>query len=224
MVRRHRPVCGQPQLHTLAGTVNFLSYFTILSNILVASTFTAAAVCAGRRGPGASCFARRWRWRPRSTSSVTGLIYYFILSGLYHLQGWTRHFDHLLHYVMPPAFVLFWLLFVPKGTLHLRNVAWMMVPPLVYGAWTLFHGALSGFYPYPFIDVCEARLPACHPEHRRIRLRVRVRRRGVRVSRSDHPPPRLPVAQYRRRAGRSSRVTRRFRSPPVGSTPLRCER
>ena len=30
--------------HTLAGTIDFLSYFTILSNILVASTFTAAAI------------------------------------------------------------------------------------------------------------------------------------------------------------------------------------
>ena len=30
-------------------------------------------------------------------------------------------------------------------------VAWLAVPA-VYGAYTLAHGAVSGFYPYPFLD------------------------------------------------------------------------
>jgi hypothetical protein len=29
----------------------------------------------------------------------------------------------------------------------------MLVPPLVYAGWTLVHGPLSGFWPYPFIDL-----------------------------------------------------------------------
>ena len=138
--------------HTLAGTIDFLSYFTILSNGLVAATFTVAAV-APTSGAG------RFLLRPTTAMatavyiSVTGITFYLLLSSLYHLQGWTEQFDHLLHYVMPPAFVLFWLLFIPKGALHLRTVPWMMLPPLLYGAWTLVHGAITGWYPYPFIDV-----------------------------------------------------------------------
>jgi hypothetical protein len=138
--------------HSLPGTIDYLSYFTILSNILVAATFTVAVLFPASR-------AGRFLLRPSVAMAtavyitVTGLVFYFLLSSLYVLDGWTKHFDHLLHYIMPPAFVLFWLLFVPKGTLHLRTVPWMMLPPLAYGAWTLFHGALSGFYPYPFIDV-----------------------------------------------------------------------
>lgn len=137
--------------HTLADTIDFFSYFTILSNILVAATFTVAAL-----GPGSS--VGRFLLRPAVALAtavyitVTGLTFYFLLARIYHLTGWTEHFDHLLHYVMPPAFVLFWLLFVPKGGLHLRNVLPMMLPPLLYGAWTLFHGAVTGWYPYPFID------------------------------------------------------------------------
>jgi hypothetical protein len=137
--------------HTVTGTIAFLSYFTILSNILVAATFTAAALAPGSR-------AGRFLLRPTvalATAvyiSVTGLTFYFLLSGLYHLEGWTLQFNHLLHYVMPPAFVLFWLLFIQKGILHLRNVPWMMLPPLLYGAWTLLHGAIVDWYPYPFID------------------------------------------------------------------------
>jgi hypothetical protein len=137
--------------HTLAGTIDFFSYFTILSNALVAMTFTAAAVAPDSR-VGRFLLSPTVAMATAVYITVTGLTFYFMLASLYHLQGWTEHFDHLLHYVMPPAFVMFWLLFVPKGILHLRNVLWMMLPPLLYGAWTLFHGAVTGWYPYPFID------------------------------------------------------------------------
>ena len=59
----------------------------------------------------------------------------------------------IFHYVIPPLYALFWLAFIAKGTLHLRDVPAILIPPLVYGAYTLVHGALSGFYPYPFVNV-----------------------------------------------------------------------
>ena len=31
--------------------------------------------------------------------------------------------------------------------------------PLAYLAWTLLHGAVSGWYPYPFLDVSELGYP-----------------------------------------------------------------
>ena len=62
-------------------------------------------------------------------------------------------YDRLLHYVMPPAFVLFWLLFVPRGGIGIASAAWVLVPPLVYAAYTFVHGPLTGFYPYPFVDL-----------------------------------------------------------------------
>ena len=136
----------------LASTIDYLSYFTILSNILVASTLSFAALAPGS-GPGRFLLRPPVAMATAVYITVTGITYYFILSGLYHLTGWTKHFDHLLHYVMPPAYVLFWLVFLPKGALHLRNVAWMLVPPLLYAAWTLIHGPLSGFWPYPFVDL-----------------------------------------------------------------------
>ena len=120
--------------HTLAGTIDYFSYFTILSNVLVTASFTVAALAPESR-------LGRFLLRPTTAMatavyiSVTGIAFYLLLSSLYDLHGWTKHFNHLLHYVMPPAFVLFWLLFIPKGTLHLRTVPWMMLPPLLYGAW-----------------------------------------------------------------------------------------
>jgi hypothetical protein len=145
---------SQPALHSLGGTVNYLSFFTILSNTLVAATFTAAALAPQSRA-GRFLLSPPVAMATAVYISITGLVFYFLLASLYDLHGWERRYDHLLHYVMPPAYVLWWLLFVPKGTLHFRNVPWMMLPPLVYGAWTLVHGAATGFYPYPFVDVAK---------------------------------------------------------------------
>jgi len=137
---------------TLASTIDYLSYFTILSNILVAATLTCAALVR-------QSSLSRYLLRPSVATaaavyiSVTGLTYYFILSSLYHLEDWVLIFDRLLHYVMPPAYVLFWLLFIPKGQLRFGAAAWILVPPLAYAAYTFVHGPWTGFYPYPFVDI-----------------------------------------------------------------------
>jgi hypothetical protein len=137
---------------SLTRTIDYLSYFTILSNILVAATLSCAALA-----PQSSL--GRFLLKPSSATAtavyitVTGLTYYFILSSLYSLEGWVLTFDRLLHYVMPPAFVLFWLLFIPKGRVGVGAAAWILVPPLIYAAYTFVHGPWSGFYPYPFVDL-----------------------------------------------------------------------
>jgi len=137
---------------SLADAVDYFSYFTILSNILVASTLTSAAL-APRSSVG------KFLLRPGITMatavyiSVTGLTYFLILSSLYDLQDWVLVFDRLLHYVMPPAYVVFWLLFVPRGQLELKNALWALIPPIVYACYTFVHGPWSGFYPYPFVDL-----------------------------------------------------------------------
>ena len=46
-----------------------------------------------------------------------------------------------------------WLFFTPKGRLRWTDPLKWLAFPLLYGTWTLLHGALSGWYPYWFIDV-----------------------------------------------------------------------
>jgi hypothetical protein len=150
-------VIGQ-YLNSTTTTGNYFSYFTILSNVLVALITTAAAL-----GP-ESAFGRFLNRPPVATATalyitVTGLVYFFILAPLYHLTGWVLFFDQVLHYVVPPAYVLFWLIFVPKGMLGLRNIAWMLIFPLAYGAYTLLRGPLVDWYPYPFIDATQLGYP-----------------------------------------------------------------
>ena len=137
---------------SLSSTIDYFSYFTILSNILVAATLTFAALAPQSR-PGRFLLAPAVALAAVVYVTVTGLTYYFLLARLYHLTGWVLFYDRLLHYVMPPAFVLFWLLFVPRGRIGFASAAWVLVPPLVYAAYTFVHGPLTGFYPYPFVDV-----------------------------------------------------------------------
>lgn len=143
---------------TPAGIWNYISFFTIQSNVLVALTLTSAALAPQ------SGFARLMSRPGVATATavyitVTGLVYYFILSKLWILEGWPKHFDHIFHYVIPTAFVLYWLLWIRKGTLHLHIVPAILGPPLLYGVYTIARGAVVTWYPYPFVDVTKLGYP-----------------------------------------------------------------
>lgn len=133
-------------------TLNFFSYFTILSNILVALALTAPVVAPNSR-------LGRWfagegvRAAMAMYIVVVGVVYHFLLAPTWNPQGLALLGNSLLHYVMPAAFVLDWLLFAPKGRLKWKDPAKWLIFPLIYGGWTLIHGALSGWWPYPFVDV-----------------------------------------------------------------------
>jgi len=63
--------------------------------------------------------------------------------------------DELLHSVIPLLFIIQWYLYAPKEGLKWKNIFLWLMYPLLYLIYTLFRGYLSGFYPYPFINVTE---------------------------------------------------------------------
>ena len=141
-----------------ASSVKFFSFFTILTNILAAATLLVPLIA-----PQSS--VGRFLARPSVRTAVTGyiiivgVVYYLLLAGLSQRQGWPMFYEYMLHYVTPPLFVLDWLLFVPKQNLNWRVGLSAMGFPLAYLVWTLAHGAVSGWYPYPFVDVAELGYP-----------------------------------------------------------------
>jgi hypothetical protein len=142
----------------LERTVEYVSYFTIVTNFLIAFAFTVPVLAPESR-------AGRW-WAaasPRGATTVFAvvvmIIYHLLLRSLWEPKGLQLANDYMLHYVMPIAILVDWLAFTPRGGLRWRDaVTWLVVPTL-YGAWTLLHGAVSGFYPYPFMDVAELGYP-----------------------------------------------------------------
>ena len=142
----------------LGGLVNFLSFFTVLTNTLVAVVPTWELI--QRESP-----ARRWFLQPGVSSGITvsitlvGLAYNLLLRHLWQPEGWQFVADELLHDVMPLLFMTYWWFCVPKGTLRMKHIGLWMIYPVVYFAWLLLRGELLAAYPYPFIDVANLGYP-----------------------------------------------------------------
>ena len=141
-----------------AATVFYFTFFTILSNCLVALCFAAEAF------PAASWLAPFRRPGPRTAVAVyitvVALIYAIFLANTWDPQGWQKLIDALLHYVMPALYLAFWFVLVPKGTTSWRDIPVWLVFPLLYVLWAMLRGAVTGQYPYPLIDAAALGYPA----------------------------------------------------------------
>jgi hypothetical protein len=133
--------------------IRFFSFFTILTNILVAASFTAHVIFRKDRAK----FSRRQGTLAAIAVYITivGLIYNLVLRSLWEPQGLQRVVDELLHSVIPVLFVFYWLVFVPKDRLVWKDSFSWLAYPLVYLLCILCRGAITGFYPYPFVNVSE---------------------------------------------------------------------
>lgn len=129
--------------------VRFFSYFTVLTNLLVAVTATTLAL--GHETTG------KW-WKVLRLNAivgiaVTGLVHWFLLRPLLDLSGGDYVADKLLHVIGPLLAVIGWAVFGPRG----RSDASLLWPSLIYPigwlAYTLVRGAIVDWYPYPFLDV-----------------------------------------------------------------------
>ncbi|MEB0206354.1 Pr6Pr family membrane protein [Pseudomonas sp. CCC3.1] len=136
----------------LGGLVNYFSFFTILTNTLVATVLTYAADT--RSSKGRTFFLQPWVSSGIGVSIiVVGVAYNLLLRNLWQPQGLQWLANELLHDVMPVLFTLYWWCCVPKGTLRLSYIGLWGLYPIVYFAYILLRGHLLGVYPYPFIDV-----------------------------------------------------------------------
>jgi hypothetical protein len=140
------------QASLLGGLVKFFSFFTVLTNTLVAVALT----CAAREPLTA---AQRFFRSPVICGGITtsillvGIAYNILLRHLWHPEGWQRVADELLHDIMPLLFLGYWWLFVEKGRLRLKHLLLWMLYPLLYFGYVLFRGDMYGDYVYPFIDI-----------------------------------------------------------------------
>ena len=134
--------------------VRFFSYFTILTNILVALSFTALLLRPGSQWR--AFFSRADVQTALAVYiAVVGLVYNLILRATWKPEGLQRVVDELLHSVMPLLYVLFWFIYVSRHALEWKRVPYWLIYPFIYFVYVLIRGALSGFYPYPFINVKE---------------------------------------------------------------------
>lgn len=133
-------------------TIRFFSYFTILTNCLVALYFSVL-----------------WYKKPVSLSTrfekagfltaitlyimTVGVVYQLLLRNLWEPTGMQRIVDELLHSFIPVYVFVFWILFENKKEISWKTILSWFLYPLIYLIFILFRGYFSGFYPYPFVDV-----------------------------------------------------------------------
>lgn len=145
-------------MSVLATVVLFFSFFTILTNIIVALSYTL------------KLFFQDSKWgkffsKAQSLTAVAvyiaivGLVYNIILRHIWEPQGMQKLVDELLHSFNPIWFVLYWLIFVPKKTIQWKHVFPWLLYPLAYCIYILIRGSLTGLYPYPFVNVTELGYP-----------------------------------------------------------------
>jgi len=131
--------------------VQLLSYFTIQNNFLVALALTLLLLWPaskwGQFFSGPSVLGALSLY-----IVIVGLVYQLILRKEHTQYGWFRFCDEVFHSVSPPAFLLFWLVFTGKGNLPWGKAFSWLIYPFIYFIYIIVRGAITGYYPYSFID------------------------------------------------------------------------
>ncbi len=127
----------------------FFTYFTILTNLMLVLIYLSELWDAGWLG---------W-WRSPVTRAMMAAaialvmgFYHFVLAATWHPEGWFQVADVALHYGTPTFYILWWLLFQPRGGLQFGAIGWMLVPPALWLLWAMLRGAVINEYPYPILE------------------------------------------------------------------------
>ena len=136
-----------PALATRLGRL--VSYFTIQSNLLIAITASTLALNPVRDGP----FWRVFRLAGIIGITVTGLVHFFLLRPLLDLEGLNWVADKSLHIVVPVLALASWLAIGPRPRIDRRAMLGALAWPIAWLVWTLTVGSLTGWYPYPFLNI-----------------------------------------------------------------------
>ncbi len=126
---------------------DYFSYFTVLSNLFAAAVLLSGALRPAReRSPTAELL----RGAAVVYILTTGIVYLLLLSGRAPAYPWV---NATLHYLMPVAVTLDWLLDPPHVRLDpARTIVLWMVFPALYIVYTLARGAIVNWYPYLFVN------------------------------------------------------------------------
>ncbi|MEO7130218.1 MAG: Pr6Pr family membrane protein, partial [Dermatophilaceae bacterium] len=128
----------------------FFSYFTIQSNVLVA-----IATWLIIRDQIDSTVFRVLRLASLIGITVTGIVAYLLLPPSPDYSTNSLLADRLLHIAVPVLAFIGWVVFGPRGRLHLRDVLPSLIWPVSWLVATLALGPLVDWYPYPFLNVAD---------------------------------------------------------------------
>lgn len=139
---------------TTGSVTNFFSYFTILSNLLVAISLSFSFLWPASK-TGIFFSGLSVQSAIALYIFIVGIVYNFVLRGIESFTGWQLIVDNLLHVVVPVLYVLYWVLFRSGGILKWRDGIYWIYFPLIYLIYSLIRGAFIHWYPYPFLNAAK---------------------------------------------------------------------
>lgn len=125
------------------GVAEMLRFFTILTNVALAVLLARLAI-TGRGGAGTLGFLL-------VQIAVVGLVYHGVLARTHHPAGPAWWANLLLHGATPLGMLALWAWAGRRPLSWWRAAQWLLWP-LGYCLGALAGGALSGWYPYFFLD------------------------------------------------------------------------
>ena len=151
------------------GFFDWVSFFTIWSSVVVGIALAALWLRTRQSPPAAASSPTTeadWpaplpRWLADLWLSglvmvtVTGLVFNLVLSSQATQEGWDNLANSLLHQVTPVLSVVVFGVIGPRGQLRWSTVGRAIIIPLAWVLWMLGRGAMTGTYPYGFIDIVD---------------------------------------------------------------------
>jgi hypothetical protein len=134
------------------AVVNYFSFFTNLTNLLVALVLTLSLKTTPSNASTFAC-------RPTVQSAtavyivIVGIVYSLALRNLWAPEGLQKIADVILHDAIPLLYLLYWLIFVrknnhnndkSKNSLRFRHVSAWLVYPALYLIYSLVRGTITG--------------------------------------------------------------------------------
>ena len=133
------------------AVARFFTYFTILTNIIVAVYFTGLY------------FSKRENLgllhKPGMLTAITlyifmvGMVYQVALRHVWKPQGMQWVVNELLHTIIPLLVLVYWYLYAVTRPVKYREIFAWAIYPLVYLGLILARGKMASWYPYYFVDV-----------------------------------------------------------------------
>ena len=131
--------------------IRFFSFFTILTNILVAVYATVLLTSPANKQSG-FFFSASTQTAIALYIIVVGLIYNIVLRQLWDSTGLQAVLHDLLHTLAPLLLLIYWWKWVNARSLTFRNIPSWLVYPAVYAIIVVIRGHWPNWYPYPFLD------------------------------------------------------------------------
>lgn len=138
--------------------IRYFTFFTILNNGIIAACSTTLLLAPSSSW--GKFFSKNTTLTAMAVNiTIVGTVYNTILRFLWNPQGMQLVVDELLHLVIPGLYILFWLIGVRKGGLKWNSFLSWTIFPIVYLVIVLARGAISNYYPYPFLDAAKLGYP-----------------------------------------------------------------